>query len=83
MAIEELMLKVPVKDVPEYKPLMEKMFDERNVKMAEAIEGFLKGNDSCFVVVGAGHLVGQKGIVKLLQDKQYQVEQVKRAPAEK
>jgi uncharacterized protein YbaP (TraB family) len=51
--------------------------------MVEKIEEFLKGNETVFVVVGAGHLVGPKGIVKLLEDKNYQVTQVTRAPAVK
>ena len=80
-AMEEIILSA--KHHPETKALMEKVFDERNVKMVEKIDGYLKGSDSCFVVVGAGHLVGEKGIVKLLQDKKYQVEQVKRASVKK
>jgi uncharacterized protein len=78
-AMEEVMLTNPVKRFPEAKAVLEKVFDERNVKMAEKIEKMLKGTESCFVVVGAGHLVGQKGIIKLLEDKKYSVEQVKRA----
>ena len=72
-----------VKDHPEFKPLMVKMFDDRNVKMTDKIVSLLREKESCFVMVGAGHLVGEKGIVKLLADKGYQVEQVKRAAAKK
>jgi uncharacterized protein YbaP (TraB family) len=66
------------RDHPEFRPLMAKTFDERNVKMAERIETFLKDSDAYFVLVGAGHLVGDKGIVRLLQDKKYKVEQLRR-----
>jgi uncharacterized protein YbaP (TraB family) len=58
------------------KSLMKKMVDDRNVTMTAKVESYLKGKESCFVVVGAAHIIGDKGIVKLLQDKGYRVEQV-------
>ena len=58
------------------KSLMKKLIDDRNVTMTEHISGFLKGKEPYFVVVGAGHIIGDKGIVKLLQDKGYKVELV-------
>jgi uncharacterized protein len=58
------------------KSLTKKLLDDRNVSMAGKVEGFLKGNEQIFVVVGAAHLVGDKGVVKLLQDKGYHVEQL-------
>jgi uncharacterized protein len=80
-AMNDLMVGDTLKQHPEMKGLMAKIFDERNVKMVEKIDVMLKGTDSCFVVVGAGHLVGDKGIVKLLEEKNYRVEQVMRAAA--
>lgn len=72
---------------PEFKPVMKKLLDDRNVGMAEKIEGFLKTKDVHFVIVGAAHLVGEKGVVKMLEDKKYKVEQILKsaapAPAEK
>jgi uncharacterized protein YbaP (TraB family) len=38
----------------------------------------LKGKETHFVVVGAGHLVGEKGIVNLMEKKGYKVEQIMR-----
>jgi len=35
--------------------------------MVSTIEGYLKTRESYFVVVGAGHLVGDNGIIKMLQ----------------
>jgi len=67
-AMEKVVMGDDIKRSPEYKPLVEKLIDERNVKMVEKIEGYLKGGDTVFVVVGVGHLVGPKGIVKLLED---------------
>jgi uncharacterized protein YbaP (TraB family) len=65
-----------LKKKPELKLVFEKMFDERNVKMVAKIEGYLKDKGPHFVVVGAGHLVGPKGLLQLLTDKKYKVEQV-------
>jgi uncharacterized protein len=50
--------------------------DDRNIKMAEKIETYLQGKDPVFVVVGLGHLVGEKGILKLLQAKKYDLQQM-------
>jgi uncharacterized protein len=44
--------------------------------MVAKIEGYLKSKTGYFVVVGAGHLVGEKGIITLLQKKGYKVEQL-------
>jgi uncharacterized protein YbaP (TraB family) len=58
------------------KALSKKLVDERNTSMAEKIDGYLKGKEQVFVVVGAAHLLGDVGIVKLLKNKGYKVEQV-------
>jgi uncharacterized protein YbaP (TraB family) len=57
-------------------PVLEKLFDERNVKMASKIEEYLNSNGTYFVIVGAGHLVGKKGIVELIKSMGYVVEQL-------
>ena len=64
---------------PEFKPFFEKMFDERNIGMTGKVEEYLKTKDIHFVVAGAGHMVGEKGIVSLLQKKKYKVEQISKA----
>jgi uncharacterized protein YbaP (TraB family) len=56
-------------------PIYEKLIYERNNTMASRIEGFLKTGGRYSVVVGAGHLVGKKGIIELLKKKGYSVEQ--------
>ena len=53
-----------------------KMIDDRNEGMARTVEGYLKTRDVHFVVVGAAHLVGEKGIVKLLEKAGVKVEQM-------
>ena len=61
----------------EPKSLYKRLVDDRNGPMANRIAVYLNGKDQCFVVVGAGHLVGDKGIIKLLQEKNFKVEQMK------
>lgn len=60
---------------PRLAPVYEKLFIERNRGMASRIEGFLKTGQRYFVVVGAGHLVGNEGIPELLKRRGYFVEQ--------
>jgi uncharacterized protein YbaP (TraB family) len=57
-------------------PIFQKLFDERNLKMTSRIEEYLNSKGSYFVIVGAGHLVGKRGIVELLKSKGYGVEQL-------
>jgi len=61
---------------PSLAPMVQKLFDERNVRMMSKIEGYLNSIETCFVIVGAGHLVGKKGIVELLKSKGYAVQQL-------
>ena len=65
-----------VRDYPELKPLMTKLFDDRNTAMTAKIERFLQTPKSYFVAVGAGHLVGDKGILSQLRRKNFRVEQL-------
>jgi uncharacterized protein YbaP (TraB family) len=54
----------------------EKLVDERNRNMASKVEDFLRTKKTYFVVVGAGHLIGNKGIIEILRGKGYRVEQM-------
>ena len=73
----EKIIKEPYTKYPEARPLMDKLFDERNVTMAAKIQTLLPEKKKIFVVVGAGHLVGEKGIPALLKAKGFTVEQLK------
>jgi uncharacterized protein YbaP (TraB family) len=48
---------------------------ERNRNWMPQIEACLGGRNSCFVVVGAAHLVGPDGLLAMLQKKGYRVTQ--------
>jgi|WetSurSiteA1Bulk_404760.scaffolds.fasta_scaffold02896_5 uncharacterized protein len=54
----------------------EKLLYERNRNMVSKIEGFLNTTGTHFVIVGAGHLVGDKGIIEMLRNKGYLVDQI-------
>ena len=57
-----------------------KLYDIRDVIMAEAIMRFLADEEAVgdfFVAVGAGHTVGETGIVHVLKEKGYIVERVR------
>ncbi|HTR01410.1 MAG TPA: TraB/GumN family protein, partial [Candidatus Acidoferrum sp.] len=58
--------------------LMRQLFDERNVHMADKIEGYLKtGKGSYLVTVGAGHLLGDGSVIALLQQRGFKVTPVR------
>ena len=65
-----------VRDYPQLKPLMTKLLDDRNNAMTTKIERFLQTPKTYFVAVGAGHLVGDQGILSQLQRKNFRVEQL-------
>jgi uncharacterized protein len=56
------------------KEYYKRFIDDRNARMANLIEDYLRGKDTTFVVVGAAHVVGEKGLAKLLADRKYKVE---------
>ncbi len=56
--------------------VFEKVLYERNQRMASRIEDFLKTKETHFVIIGAGHLVGSRGIVEILKARGFLVEQL-------
>jgi uncharacterized protein YbaP (TraB family) len=61
-------------DFPEFNKIYDSLFYARNNKMTVKINDMLKQQGSYFVVVGSGHLIGEKGIVNALKEKGYDVE---------
>lgn len=47
---------------------------DRNVTMTDKIVALMKNGGAYFVVVGAGHLVGERGIVGLLRKRSYRID---------
>lgn len=60
----------------------QKMIYDRNPKMADGVETCMKTAAPCFVVVGAAHLIGDQGVVHILQGRHYRVESVAAVAAE-
>ena len=59
-----------------FAPIFERIVYERNRKMASKIEDLLRTSETYFVIVGAGHLVGDRGIIENLKKKGYLAEQL-------
>jgi uncharacterized protein YbaP (TraB family) len=76
-AMQEV-ITIGVREHPQLTPLLTKLFDDPNTVMRAKIERFLQtpNNKSYFVAIGAGHLVGDQGIVSQLRRKNFRVEQL-------
>jgi len=55
---------------PEFEKMFDKIIDERNDNMTAVVEKWLKEGKTIFIVVGAGHLIGEKGIINQLSKKE-------------
>ena len=73
--VEKIMTQSVTED-SRFAPIYEVLIYDRNKSMASKIEDFLKTEETYFVIVGAGHLVGERGIVEILKRKGYSVEQM-------
>lgn len=65
-----------VKESEGLEEVFEKLFTVRNRKMGEKIREYLKTSEDYFIIVGAGHLVGEKGLLKSLEADGLSVQQV-------
>jgi hypothetical protein len=61
---------------PELARIYRLLLVDRNMAMADKISQLMQRDKTLFVVVGAGHLVGEKGIVDLLKKKGYLIERL-------
>lgn len=60
----------------EYPEVYQRVIVERNRAWLPKIQSYLKQNDNCLIVVGAGHLAGREGLVEALKAQGYSVEQL-------
>lgn len=58
---------------PSFVNIYDILFFSRNEDMANDIRAFLDSKGTYFVVIGAGHLVGEKGVPSLLREAGYEV----------
>jgi uncharacterized protein YbaP (TraB family) len=73
VAALDALLNEGLKDVP---TLFAKLVSDRNAAWLPKIEQMMKSGDDALIVVGAGHLVGKKGVVEMLSAKGYAVDQL-------
>lgn len=65
-----------LKSIREYPELYETLIDNRNKAWLTKIESFLSEKGNYMILVGAGHLVGNSGLLELLENKGYSIEQL-------
>lgn len=75
--MSKLLFEEAVADYPTFDKLYDSLLYERNRRMVSSIDAMLRQKTAqkmhYFVVVGSGHLIGQKGIVNLLKKSGYEV----------
>lgn len=71
--LEKIMLSSVTR--PEYEPLHQKLFVDRNHRMTAKLRQYLQGSGSSLLIVGSGHLVGDEGILALVA-RDHSVEQL-------
>ncbi len=71
--LESILFEDALADYPSFVSIYDILFFRRNEDMADDIKQFLESKGSYFVVIGAGHLVGDKGVPTLLRNAGYQV----------
>ncbi|MCK7597117.1 TraB/GumN family protein [Microbulbifer sp. CAU 1566] len=75
-ALYNLVIVEGQKEHPEFTKLYELLFYQRNREMAKKIEALSQQHKSLFVVVGAGHLVGDASITTLLKQSGFTIKQI-------
>ncbi|MFW5684771.1 MAG: TraB/GumN family protein, partial [Spirochaetota bacterium] len=56
---------------PEFAGTFRRLFTERNERWVEALIDYLSTESAYFIVVGAGHLVGDGSVIDLLEQAGY------------
>ena len=78
--MNKLLFEDAIEDYPAFSEIYDRLFYERNEQMTLKIDAMLKqkaaGKTFYFVVVGAGHLIGEQGIVNALKEKGYDVKRL-------
>lgn len=78
--MSKLLFEDAIDQYPAFTEIYDRLFYERNRQMTSKIEVMLKQKTAAktfyFVVVGSGHLLGEEGIVNVLQEKGYEVKRL-------
>jgi uncharacterized protein YbaP (TraB family) len=71
--LNDLLIGESLEENPDLNSVMDALIFKRNAKMAEKIRGYLSTDQTYFVVVGTAHLIGNRGIIKYIEDAGYPV----------
>ena len=71
--LEGLLFEDTLSSYPSFVSIYDILFFRRNEDMANDIKTFLDSSGTYFVVIGAGHLIGDRGIPNLLKKAGYEV----------
>ena len=78
--MSELLFEEAVADYPAFADIYDSLIFDRNKQMTAKINTMLQSQPAektqYFVVVGAGHLIGGRGIVNKLKEKGYEVKRL-------
>jgi uncharacterized protein YbaP (TraB family) len=86
VSMNKLLFEDALTEYPAFSDIYDDLFYQRNQQMVKKIDAMLSGRleyssqarsqqqKSYFVVVGSGHMIGEKGIVNALKEKGYVVE---------
>lgn len=75
-ALYRLIIADGLAEHPEYAPLYETIFFKRNRTMAKRIGEASREHQSLFVIVGAGHLVGDRSILEKLEKQGFELQRL-------
>lgn len=75
-ALEKLVFR-PLEDSPELEVFYELVFFRRNEQMAIGLENLGRDGRSRFVVIGAGHLLGDRSVPARLAKRGYRIERIR------
>ena len=75
-ALSELLFR----EADDYPELMEVFLHQRNRNWVPELEAVLASGAPAMVLVGAGHLAGDQGLIALMKERGYQVERVSALP---
>jgi len=71
---EEVVGRIILESMNAVPGLRRDVLDKRNQRWVKQISAFMKGDKTFMVVVGTGHMVGKKGLLRLLQRRGFRVE---------
>ena len=65
-----------LKSIKEFPEIQERFINQRNKNWLPRILEYLRTDENYMIIVGAGHLVGKAGLINLLEEKGYKIEQL-------